>query len=59
KIQFILFHIMLYESFQEIFKALFPDTNYVKEMYSIKTLAGLMKYYIQRIKDIIFRRSII
>ncbi len=59
KIQFILFHIMLYESFQEIFKALFPSTNYVKEMYSIKTLTGLAKYYIRRIRDIIFRRSFI
>lgn len=57
KIKFAIFHIMLYESFQEIFKALFPSVDYVQEMYSIKTLTGLVKYYIRRIRDIVFRRS--
>ncbi len=56
---FIYFQVMLYDSFGDILKLLFPDVSYMKSYYKVQGNMNLMKVYLLRIRDIVIRRSLI
>jgi len=56
KLGYILFNILLYDDFNGLWKAVFPDKKWIKERYRFKNNLLLPAYYIIRLKDLLFRR---
>ncbi len=56
KSRYILFNILLYDDFNGLWKAVFPEKKWMKERYGFKNNLLLPAYYIDRLKDLLFRR---
>lgn len=56
KLRYILFNILLYDDFNGLWKAVFPEKKWMKERYGFKNNLLLPAYYIDRLKDLLFRR---
>lgn len=55
---FIIFHILLYDSFSGFIKALFPSTKWIKDKYGLNSNVFVPIAIIRRIFDLVFRRNI-
>ena len=56
KLKYILFNILLYDDFNGLWKAVFPEKKWMKERYGFKNNLLLPAYYVRRLKDLLFRR---
>ena len=57
KIGYIIFNLLLYDSFFEVFRAVLPSYKTMKINYSIKYKISLPFFYLFRIKNLIFKRA--
>jgi hypothetical protein len=57
RIGYILFTALLYDDFRGLWRAAFPDSDWMRQRYGISSAAFLPVYHARRLLDLAFRRS--
>ena len=57
KIGYIFFNLLLYDSFLEIIKAIFPPLKILREQDDVDSNWSLILFYVTRIKNLLFQRA--